>query len=266
MARAGTRNFKSQRDAFEAWFQSPLGRALLADQREQLDALLGDLTGAHQLVISVSHRLPLATSTDFSMRMTTTPYWTSHLPDGLVVCEAEELPFPNESVDLVIMHHTHDFAERPHQVVREAARVLRSSGHLVVIGFNPFSAWGIRKLMSRRRSPPWSGRFVTTNRLEDWLSLLEFEVEGTASRFFRPPINGQRGLERLISLEKFGRRLHLPGGAYYCIRAEKRVAARTANRIRWRKPRPVALPVAGAMGSSGISRRTLQKLPAKYQE
>ncbi|BES71582.1 methyltransferase domain-containing protein [Marinobacter nanhaiticus D15-8W] len=254
MVRAGKRNYTLQRDAFEAWFQSPLGRALLADQREQIDALLGDQAGAHQLLVSVSHRLPLATSTDFSMRMMTTPRWSSHLPDGVVVCEADELPFPNESVDLVIMHHTHDFSERPHQVVREAARVLRSSGSLVIIGFNPFSSWGLRKLVSRRQHPPWSGRFVTLRRLEDWLSLLEFEVEETTSRFFRPPIRGQHALDRLNSLEKFGRRLHLPAGAYYCIRAEKRVLARTANRIRWRKPKPVALPVAGALGSSSAAR------------
>lgn len=256
MARAGTRNYKLQQDAFEAWFQSPLGRALLADQREQLDSLLGNLAGAHQLVISVSHRLPLATSTDFSMRMMTTPRWSSHLPDGVVVCEADELPFPNESVDLVIMHHTHDFSDRPHQVVREAARVLRSSGSLVILGFNPFSVWGVRKLVSRRQHPPWSGRFVTARRIEDWLSLLEFDVEEAVSRFFRPPIRGQHALDRLRPLEKFGRRLHLPAGAYYCIRAEKRVLGRTANRIRWRKPKPVALPVAGAMGSSSAARQS----------
>lgn len=266
MARAGSRNYKSQRDAFEAWFQTPLGRALLADQREQLDTMLDDLTGAHQLALSVSHRLPLATSTDFSMRMTTTPHWSRHLPDGVVVCEPDELPFPNESVDLVIMHHAHDFSQRPHQVVREAARVLRSSGRLVIIGFNPYSSWGLRKLMSRRQQPPWSGRFLRTNRLEDWLRLLEFEVEEMTSRFFRPPLRRQHALDRLIPLEKFCRRLHLPAGAYYCIRAEKRVLARTTNRIRWRKPKPVTLPVAGVMGSSSSARQSAQDSPSRYQD
>ncbi|WP_148862673.1 class I SAM-dependent methyltransferase [Marinobacter fonticola] len=266
MAKSGTINYSSQRDAFEGWFQTPLGRALLADQRAQIDAQLARHSGAHQLLISVSHRLPLARSTDFSMRMMTTPHWTSHLPDGLVVCNPEELPFPSESVDLVVMHHTHDFSERPHQVVREAARILRSSGHLVIIGFNPFSLWGLRKLMARRQQPPWSGRFATANRLEDWLSLLEFEIEASSSHFFRPPLKGQHALDRLISLEKFGRRLHLPAGAYYCIRAEKRVLGRTTNRIRWRKPKPVSMPVAGAMGSSSAARRAAEDSPSRYQD
>ncbi|MEQ5833889.1 methyltransferase domain-containing protein [Marinobacter sp. NFXS9] len=255
MARTIERDYVAQRDAFEAWFQSPLGRALLADQREHIARMAEDLTGAHQLLVSISHRLPLATSTDFSHRMMTTPYWSSHLPDATVVCDADELPFPSDSMDLVILHHTHDFSDQPHQVVREAARVLRSSGCLIIVGFNPYSLWGLRKLISRRQHPPWSGRFITSNRMEDWLSLLQFKVEETTSHFFRPPITRVRALQRMTLFEKLGERLHLPAGAYYCIRAEKRVPARTVKRIRWRQPKPVVIPLAGAMGSSSVSRR-----------
>ncbi|TBW54772.1 class I SAM-dependent methyltransferase [Marinobacter halodurans] len=255
MVGTSERDYTSQRDAFEGWFQSPLGRALLADQQVQVGQVVESLTGAHQLLVSISHRLPLATSSDFSHRMMTTPYWSAHLPDGTVVCDADELPFPNDSMDLVILHHTHDFSDQPHQVVREAARVLRSSGCLVVIGFNPFSLWGLRKLVSRHQQPPWSGRFVSSSRMEDWLSLLQFKVEEVSSHFYRPPISRVRALQRLMLIEKLGERLHLPAGAYYCIRAEKRVPARTAKRIRWRKPKPVVIPLAGAMGSSGVSRR-----------
>lgn len=256
MTGTGHKNYAAQRDAFEAWFQTPLGRALLSDQRNQLERRLAHMRGAHQLVVSVSHRLPLATATDFSKCVTTTPYWSADLADGVVVCDADELPFPSESMDLVVMHHTHDFTARPHQVVREAARVLRSFGRLVIIGFNPYSMWGVRKLMSRRQQPPWSGRFITQRRLEDWLRLLQFEVDEAGSHFFRPPMGQARTLDRLAGIETLGARLHLPAGAYYCICAEKRVPARTANRIRWPKPKPVVLPVAGAMGSTGVTRRT----------
>ncbi|WP_111496064.1 class I SAM-dependent methyltransferase [Marinobacter bohaiensis] len=258
MARDTAVDYTAQRDAFEAWFQSPLGRVLLADQRRHLDNAVAAMAGAHQLLVAVSHRLPLASSSDFSKRVLTTPYWCRELGEGVVVCDADELPFPSDSMDLVILHHSLDFSDQPHQVVREAARVLRSSGSLVVIGFNPFSIWGARKLVSRRRQAPWSGRFISANRLEDWLSLLQFSVESTDTHFFRPPLAGAGALHRLAGLDRLGERLHLPAGAYYCIRAEKRMPAARVRRLRWRQPKPVVLPVAGAMGSTGLSRRDRQ--------
>lgn len=246
-------DYKEQREAFEIWFQTPLGRALLADQRRKIEWVTRAFTGAHQLVVSVSHRLPIATTTDFSMRMMTTPSWAPNLSDGVAVCDAAELPFPSESMDLVVLHHTHDFAEQPHQVVREATRVLRSSGHLIIIGFNPISLWGIRKLVSRRRHAPWGGRFVSPGRVEDWLNLLDFELGDVCRGFHRPPIRKAQALERFNIMERMFSRLPLPlpGGAYYCISAEKRVMARIETRRSWRKQvqQPAAMPVAGSVSA-----------------
>ncbi|MAA63437.1 MAG: SAM-dependent methyltransferase [Alteromonadaceae bacterium] len=244
-------DYNEQREEFETWFQSPLGRALLADQRRKVEWVTREFTGAHQLLVSVSHRLPIATTTDFSMRMMTTPRWAANLSDGVVVSDAAELPFPSESMDLVVLHHTHDFAEQPHQVVREATRVLRSSGHLIIIGFNPIGLWGIRKLISRRRHAPWGGRFVSPGRVEDWLNLLDCELGDVCRGFHRPPIRKAHALDRLGFMERLFNRLPLPGGAYYCISAEKRVLARTETRRRWRKQakQPVAMPVAGSVSA-----------------
>lgn len=46
-----------------------------------------------------------------------------------------QLPLPVASVDAVTIHHVLHFAERPAQVIAEAARVLRAQGRLVIVDF-----------------------------------------------------------------------------------------------------------------------------------
>src|SRR6056297_1476393 len=188
MARVDRIDFTARHSSFEDWFQTPLGQALLADQRTQVDRLTRPLTGARQLHVALSHRLPLATGTDFSQRILTTPDWQDRMPDGVAVCDADELPFPGDSMDLVILHHTVDFSPYPHQALREASRVLRGEGSILLIGFNPMGLWGLRRLVSRYPAGPWGGRFLLKSRMEDWLRLLNFSVESVESGFFKTPL------------------------------------------------------------------------------
>jgi len=242
-------DYSSRHESFERWIQTPLGRALLASQRQVLDYHLSGLTGARQLQVGLSHRLPLASGADFSQKLITTPAWYPHMPEGVAVCDADELPFPGDSVNLVILHHTADFSPDPHQVLRESARVLRGEGHLALIGFNPLSLWGIRKLASRRQSGPWGGRFLLRSRMEDWLRLLGFELEESATHFCVMPL--QRSGRALAQRNKSPgcQGYLLPVGAYYCILARKRVYARLPRTVSWRKSRVV--PLSGAVRPRG---------------
>ena len=243
-------DYASRHASFEDWFQTPLGRAILADQRHFLHHKLGSLTGARQLQVSVSHRIPLTNGTDFSQKVMTTPKWFPSIPDGVVVCDADELPFPGDSMDLAVLHHTADFSPLPHEALREAARVLRGEGTIVLVGFNPLSSWGLRRVVSRHHAGPWGGRFLLRRRMEDWLRLLGFQVEVSVTRFFRLPL--QRSGRRASG--KFGERLTgnglLPVGAYYCILAKKRVSARVPRRPAWRQKNVLGVRGAGTVSAS----------------
>ncbi|MDO6824482.1 class I SAM-dependent methyltransferase [Marinobacter sp. 1_MG-2023] len=243
-------DYPSRHESFEHWFQTPLGRSMLADQRRFLDHKLAPLTGARQLHVSVSHRIPLINGTDFSHKIMTTPKWFPSIPDGVVVCDANELPFPGDSMDLVVLHHTADFSLYPHQALREAGRVLRGEGTIALIGFNPVSIWGLRRFMSRHHAGPWGGRFLMRRRMDDWLHLLGFHVDVSVTRFFRLPLqrSGRKSSGRL------GERLTgnglLPVGAYYCILAKKRVNARIPRRHAWRQNNVIGIPGTGTVGAS----------------
>jgi len=257
MKKQGITDFALRHESFERWFQSPLGRALLADQRACCEQVLAPVSGTRQLQVSISHRLPLAGSTDFAQKIVTTPCWFPHIPDGVVVCHSEELPFPCDSMDLVLLHHSADFAANPHQVLREAARVLHGEGLILLLGFNPVSLWGLRRLLSRHASGPWGGRFIFRRRMEDWLRLLGFSVEQSVTRFYRLPLrrNSNAGgrLSRLAApVNQF-----LPLGAYYCILARKRVYGTIPRQPVWRQSRMLGVPGTGTVGASRGCNREL---------
>ncbi|MDX1800068.1 MAG: class I SAM-dependent methyltransferase [Marinobacter sp.] len=250
MSHRQTVDYDLRHEEFERWFQTPLGRALLADQRACVNTHVNTLQGLRQLHVGVSHRLPLASSSDFSQRIITTPRWHPHLPDGVVVCDSDELPFPDDTMDLVILHHSADFSAFPHQVLREAARVTRSGGKILILGFNPISLWGARKILFRQSSGAWGGRFLLRSRMEDWLNLLDFRTDSARSYFYRLPIQNVRLIEKLALMERLGGSRLLPIGAYYCILATKQVWAPIGKRPLWRRPNVIPLPAGGTLGVS----------------
>lgn len=93
-----------------------------------------------------------------------------------VVSEFGELPIATGSVDLLILPHVLDFVSDPHQVLREAERVLKPEGQLFVLSFNPLSIHGLIKFWPRRLSF-WRFGFAPAHRLLDWLHLLRFDAE-----------------------------------------------------------------------------------------
>ena len=253
--RAAKIDYPAQLAEFETWLDTPLGQAMLADQGMQVNRLTQGLSGVHQLWIGPGLRHRLKGEGDFAHCFSALPRWHEHIPDGTLVCDADELPFSNGSMDLVVLQHAHDFSGWPHQVIREACRVLRSKGHLLLIGFNPLSLWGLRKLFSRQPSAPWSGRFLFRNRLEDWLNLLDLETLSSDSHFYPPPFRHPAKLKSLKLLQRLRGERFLPFGAYYCILASKQTVARVAKRPRWASANVIPLSAPRALGPTGVPQR-----------
>ena len=149
------------------------------------------------------------------------------------------LPIVSGTMKAVAFFHTLDFCDHPHQALREANRVLTDDGELIIIGFNPYSAFGARhSLTAWRRREPWNGCFYARHRVSDWLSVLDYRVLGSHALFMRPPINSERVLRRLAKLEKLNR--WLGGvGSVYIMHARKQTLPMSMVRqrtLRARKP------------------------------
>ena len=65
------------------------------------------------------------------------------IPD--LLSHAVALPFPDNSLDLVLLPHALELSHDPHTALREVARVLVPEGRVVITGINPASLWGLRQ-------------------------------------------------------------------------------------------------------------------------
>ncbi len=224
------------RRVFE-WYQGPLGQELAVLEQSLLDDLLTGLFGYHLVQCGPWANAAAARASRITHRLIA----QGEPQAGVALVTAlDELPFAADSVDVLLLPHTLEFEPHPHQVLREVERVLVAEGHVVILGFNPLSLWGLVRLLARGRGAPWNGRFYTTTRVRDWLELLGLTVSIQRQIFFRPPWPRRGVLRRLQPLERWGARAWPLCGGVYAIVAQKRVSTLTPLRARWRRPQRLA--------------------------
>lgn len=248
------RNLPEAGKHLRRWYNSETGRLLASQEREQVDALLANMFGYHLVQLGMPGNGPLTANSRIPHRLLLDQSLPAGEESGAGICLAaaasEAVPVATDSVDVVILPHTLEFSTEPHQVLREVDRMLIPEGHVLIIGFNPFSLWQLPRLLPwRRRRMPWCGRFFSTPRVRDWLSLLGFDVEYSRCFFFRPPLRSAGLMGRLSFVERLGRVLWPIFGAAYVIVGKKRVTTLTPIKPRWR-PRRSIIP-AGVVGPQG---------------
>jgi SAM-dependent methyltransferase len=231
-----------------AWYDTPVGRALAGREQELLAQHLPDLFGYHLLVLDPPcPQEALASSRISHIILQSRPPCSGSGDCGLEG-EAERLPFSTDTLDAILLPHVLECSLDPHQVLREVERCLVPEGHVLILGFNPVSWWGLWGLVARWRHPiPWRLHGIGPGRLSDWLSLLGFDTLHSVPLFHRPPLQSESALERLRFLEP-RRPLSLLAGAYFLL-ARKRVATLTPIRPRWR-------PRRGLLGAGGMAEPT----------
>lgn len=232
-------------DSLRAWYQRPLGQQLAAVEKASLANQLQMLFGYHLVVIDPPWgECPLDTSRIQHRIIQSVGPLTQ--PAAGVSAHTESWPIMTDSVDAIVLPHTLELSTNPHQVLREADRSLIPDGHLVILGFNPFSLWGLRRKLTRRSDAlPWGARFQSLHRIQDWLGLLGFDTLHSQYLFQRPPVRSRRVLARLQFMEPADGRGRMLLSATYILVARKRTAVMTPLRENVRtKPAlfPVGLP------------------------
>jgi SAM-dependent methyltransferase len=219
--------------ALGEWFQGVSGTRLNSTEKEILERFAEDLFGYYlvhvQGVPDAADGLESCAIRN-KLRLTTVPE-----QKGSDLCAlGEQLPLQSDCVDAAVLRHTLDFAVDPQQVLREVERVLIPEGRVLIVGFNPFSLWGMWRLVLRWRGRvPWCGHFFTFRRVADWLGLLGFDIEYTDVTAFAPPLP-ERWQGYMGRLDRLGRRVWPMFAGVYVIRAVKRVSTVTPVKLHWR--------------------------------
>jgi hypothetical protein len=116
--------------------------------------------------------------------------------------------------------------------------VLIGEGHVVVVGFNPWSWYGVWSLARRWQGrAPWNGHLVSVARLKDWLQLLGFDIVHVRHAGFRPPMRSPRLNRYTAFFERLGAYCCPPLGGVFVVVGKKRVEGVTPLRVSWRQRR-----------------------------
>jgi SAM-dependent methyltransferase len=215
----------------ESWYSSGNGQYLLQHVRQSLESSLDTAFGYHILQLGVSREQSLLECSSINHRM----YAAQHVGGAVgLVAHSEELPLESDSIDILIAHHTLEFDSNPHQALREMQRVLAPQGHMVIIGFNPYSAFGTAAALKglSRRSAWHQHHPVGRHRLTDWLHLLGCEVQACSYLYAVPPLGGGKLREYMIRCDRWLNTHNVPIGGLYVLHAIKQVTG--ANRPRRR--------------------------------
>jgi len=213
-----------------AWFATPLGQYLLEQERDRVDRIVSDIFGYNAVQIGLPEYTFL-TANRMPYRFCCAEYGTAE-----VIASAQALPFAPASLDLVVLPHVLEFSAQPHQVLREVERVLRPEGSVVIVGFNPFSLWGVhRHLTGRHEEIPWDGNYLSLLRIKDWLALLSFDTQSGSFAGYVPPVATKRWIRRWHFMDKAGDRWWPVCGGVYIIQGIKRVAGMRLLTPKWRQ-------------------------------
>jgi SAM-dependent methyltransferase len=227
--------------ALTGWYENEPGKTLAAVEQEQIGGVLANLFGYHLLQLGNTIPCDLLSNSRIRHRMVMLRPGVNPpavADTGVFTGEPDQMPIGNDAIDVVLTPHVLEYAASPHEVLREVERILIPEGHVVIVGFNPWSLWGLMRLLTGwNKRVPWCGRFYSSARIRDWLALLGFETIFNRTFFFRPPFNHAGLLQRLEFLERAGGSWWPRLGGVYIVVAKKRVATLTPIKPRWRPRR-----------------------------
>lgn len=215
---------------FSEWLKTAQGRYITGWEVTKVGVLVSDVFGFNAIQIGLPE-LDFLAENRMPLRKKVGDPGTVD-----VRCDISYLPFATASVDLVVLAHSLEFHPEPHQLLREVERILIPEGQVVVVGFNPYSLWGLRHRLPRcPEGFPWNGRYIGVPRLKDWLSLLSFEIERGHFGRYAPPLRTERAFRRWRWMEKAGDRWWPIAGGVYVIRAVKRVHGMRLLKPSWQR-------------------------------
>jgi MinD superfamily P-loop ATPase/SAM-dependent methyltransferase len=207
--------FDAMAERYDAWYDSEEGRPLYESELKCITPLVGD--GRPILEIGVgtgrfAMHFPGAVGIDPA-------------PNVLSIAEergvktvkacGESLPFEKETFGCALLIVTLCFVENPLEVLREARRILRKGGSLVVGLVPRDSLWGAYYEEKRKEGHPFyeKARFYAFEDLQDMLRRAGFEILEVKSTLLQRPHEPRRVEEPVDG--------YVRGAGFLCIRAGK---------------------------------------------
>ncbi|MCH9759004.1 MAG: class I SAM-dependent methyltransferase [Proteobacteria bacterium] len=205
---------KNKKLTAKQWFRYGFGRWVAREEKRLCHESIRDVLGLYGVQLGGRAEVLAASPVRHQLLIARR--------DSTLCADWRELPIESEALDLLVLVHVLEASNDPHAVLREAVRVLRPEGRLVIIGFNRFS------LLRFARAAPWRENWLSVARINDWLKLLEMQSLGGAYAVFLPPwVNLLQRRWRMRWFELAGRRWWpLAGGIFVSHTVKRRHSMR----------------------------------------
>ncbi|PZO77642.1 MAG: SAM-dependent methyltransferase [Mesorhizobium amorphae] len=174
--------------------------------------------------------------------------WPPEGPSRTALVFDEELPFPDSSLDRVLLVHGLEHAEAPGETLKEIWRVLAPNGRLVVVVPNRRGIWA-----RFEHTPFGTGRPFSGSQLHALLREANFSPGASAEALFFPPSHRRFMLKLHALCERIGRTVWPIFAGVLVVEAQKRIfqGLPVAKRASRRVFVPVLAPQGAARKDAG---------------
>lgn len=170
--------------------------------------------------------------------------WPREAPNRAALSDETALPFPDMSVDRLLLVHAAENTEHLRPMMRECWRVLNGAGRLLTVVPARRGVWA-----RSERTPFGHGKPFSRAQVQRLLRDAQFDPMQAARALYIPPVRWPMLLHSAPAWERVGGRWFANFGGVLLIEAQKRIYAATpARRERARRPRLLPMPAPQLTG------------------
>lgn len=185
--------------------------------------------------------------------------WPPDGPGLVALGEEAELPFPDMSMDRVLLVHCLESAERLRPLMREVWRVMAGGGRLIAVVPNRRGIWA-----RSDRTPFGHGSPFSSEQLRAVLRASLFVPEREAGALIMPPVRSRFLMASAGPLERLGARWFGAFSGVRIVEASKQIYATTTRQAEGRQRRLVSggAAVPGMAQIPGMGQPAFSTRPA----
>jgi SAM-dependent methyltransferase len=147
-------------------------------------------------------------------------HWPSEGAGLTSLVDEVSLPFPDRSMDRILVVHAIECAERTRPMMREVWRVLADGGRVLVVAPNRRGLWA-----RFERTPFGHGRPYSPAQLSRGLREAMFTPYQTSTALYVPPVRSRMVLSSAAAWEQIGRRWFTSFAGVVMVEASKQIYA-----------------------------------------
>jgi len=212
-----------------AFYRSRLGQIACRILRHRVREIWPNAQG--QTVVGLGYATPfLKQFNDEAERVIATmpahmgvTHWPRGKPNKVALSYEESLPFPDNSVDKLLLAHSIENTENLRQLMREAWRILADNGKMVIIVPSRRGFWA-----KWDRTPFGGGTPYSFGQVQALMHDTQFEPGPHTRALYMPPFKSNYLVHTSPVWERLGRKWFPQMGGVMLIEATKQVYATTA--------------------------------------